>query len=245
MDRSGGDAAVIFMPGIVCQGDKRLTWAKYAVDYTEVAGSAKTASITYSRTKKAASAYTIQNGVFVLKSPTTKTIENLAAGDCIVNISTSNNTATSGSTLYKVTKNAERPWIMSSRDITSDYAGQSSFYGYSGHEYRSDGTYLLKGNKLSYSINNNSNFSLRSNVPTFGTSGLTTGPHETIYYVSYDNGKLTVQEWSASKDSQATITYTPYTLSGAKGEYIGEVKANEGTYPDNGIKNGYWYVLLN
>lgn len=236
---------MIFMPGIVCQGDKRLTWAVYAVDYTEVAGSAKTASITYSRTKKAASAYTIQNGVFVLKSPTTKTIENLAVGDCLVNISTSNNTATSGSTLYKVTKNVEIPWIMSSLDITSDYVGQSSFYGYSGHEFRSDGTYLLKGNKLSYSINYSGNFSLFSNVPTFENSGLAAGPHEIIYFVRLHDGELSVKRWSASKQTQATISYTPYTLSGAKGEYIGEVKANEGTYPENGIKDGFWYVLLN
>ena len=98
---------------------------------------------------------------------------------------------------------------------------------------------------MSYNINNNSYFSLLSNVPTFSTSGLTAGPHETVYYVSYYNGELTVQEWSAVKDSQATISYTPYTLSGAKGAYIGEVKANEGTYPENGIKDGYWYVLLN
>lgn len=245
MDRSGGDAAVIFMPGIVCQGDKRLTWAKYAVDYTEKAGSSATVTLNYARTKKAASAYTIQNGTFKLTSSATKTVENFAVGDYLVNVSTSNNTSTSGSTLYKVTNNGGRLWVGSSTSQAVP-AHNGYVYGYTSTPTRNDadGTFTFSGSPSSRNVDTNY-LSVYSNNPEFTSSGVTKGPHSTYYGFHVLNGEIWCNKNWATKDTSVKITYTPYTLSGAKGEYIGEVKANEGTYPENGIKDGYWYVLLN
>lgn len=233
------------MPGIVCQGDKRLTWAKYAVVYTEKAGTSATVTLNYARTKKAASAYTIQNGVFVLQNSKTKTIENLAVSDFLVNISTSNNTATSGSTLYKVTKNGGRPWIDSSSEVDVP-SNNGSVYGYNSYPTRNDndGTFKFSGSPSWRNLDTNS-LSVHSNNPDFTASGVNIGPHSEYYSVHVYNGEIWCRKTTSTKETNVKITYTPITLSGAQGAYIGEVKANEGTYPENGIKDGYWYVLLN
>jgi hypothetical protein len=232
------------MAGIVCQGDKRLTWAKYAVDYTEKAGLSATVTLNYDRTKKAASAYTIQNGTFKLTNSATKTIENLAVGDCLVNISTSNNTSTSGSTLYKVTANGGRSWIeSSSSQAVPSHNGQ--VYGYSGYTMQSDGTFKFSGSpSWRYFDDTNNYVSVCSNNPDFNNSSVSAGPHSTIYTFMVSYGEVTCRKITATKNTSVKITYTPYTLTGNKGAYIGEVKANEGTYPDNGIKDGYWYAKL-
>ena len=244
MDRSGGDAAVIFMPGIVCQGDKRLTWAKYAVLYTEVAGTASSFKPNYARTKKVATAYTIENGVFKLVNAATKTAENIAVGDYLVNVTTSNNTATSGSTLCKVTGNSGRKWVESVQQLSHNYDTTDAVYGYPSCKMQDDGTFLFSGTPTQTTLDVNS-VSRYSNKSDFTYGSVTKGPHSTVYGVHAYNGNIVVNEMTASKDTNVTISYTPITLSKSQGAYIGEVKANEGTYPENGIKDGYWYVLLN
>lgn len=232
---------MIFMPGIVCQGDKRLTWAKYAVVYTEVSGTSKSFSPNYARTKKAATTYTIQNGVFVLQNSTTKTAENIAVGDYLVNVSTSNNSSTSGSTLYKVTRHSGRPWSYASNIQSVNIANGTGVYGLrSFSQNPNTGEFTLSGTYTSDTVRDNMQ-NLYSSSSDFTKKG-TTGTFQTIY-VLFDGSIM--HELSPYKSDTVTITYTPITLSGAQGAYIGEVKANEGTYPENGIKDGYWYVLLN
>lgn len=232
---------MIFMPGIVCQGDKRLTWAKYAVVYTEVSGASKSFSPNYARTKKVATAYTIQNGVFVLQNSTTKTAENIAVGDYLVNVSTTNNSSTSGSTLYKVTRHSGRPWTTSSRVMNVNYADGTVIYGTKIYSQNPDTGELTLSGTYTYDTVRSNMGAKYSSISDFTKMG-TTGTFEKVY-VLYSGSNM--HEHAPYKSDTVTITYTPYTLSGAKGEYIGEVKANEGTYPENGIKDGYWYVLLN
>lgn len=232
---------MIFMPGIVCQGDKRLTWAKYAVNYTEKAGTSSNFSPNYARTKKAASAYTIQNGVFVLTNSATKTAENIAVGDYLVNVSTSNNSATNGSTLYKVTRHSGRPWTTSSRVMNVNYADGTGVYGTKIYSQNPDTGELTLSGTYTYDTVRSNMGAKYSSISDFTKMG-TTGTFEKVY-VLYSGSNM--HEHNPYKSDTVTITYTPYTLSGAKGAYIGEVKANEGTYPENGIKDGFWYVLLN
>lgn len=234
---------MIFMPGIVCQGDKRLTWAKYEAVYTEVAGSSKKVKLNYARTKKASTAYTIQNGVYVLTNPSTKTAENLAAGDSIVDASTSNNSATSGATRYKVTKNSGRAWWYWAVSAVGEITTGSTMYGFKSYTQRaSDGHFIFSGTPVSqkntdsvHLYSPNSDF---TQIPSAGT-------YSEIYYLSGSNDLWTKYLEYPQKEDNLTIDCTPYTLSPARGEYIGEVKATEGTFPTNGEKNGYWYVLLN
>ena len=166
MDRSGGDAAVIFMPGIVCQGDKRLTWAKYAVVYTEVENgtfSTWSGALWADSFHYMSNAYTVSGSSFVLTDPVHRVPRNFFNEyKYLVDVKGNGSNAKSGKTLYMVEE------VTSEAELYED----ERYTGY------------------------------------------------------YAKGKT-------------------YTLSPSKGAYIGEVKASEGTYPDNGAQGGYWYVLLN
>ena len=106
------------------------------------------------------------------------------------------------------------------------------------------------GSPYYYSYNDSntaySNFTFNENDGTFTMSG-STYPSGTFYayggssknvvvkYTRYTSGggSLPTPE-QVYKSERVTPKYT-------KGKYIGEVTAEDGTYPINGTKNGYWY----
>lgn len=88
-------------------GGAKYVWAVYNLAYSideSAGGTDGSVSLSSSRYKMAAKGYTISDsGTVTLTDPTKTTAANLAVGDYLVNVSTSNSTATTGDTLYKVT----------------------------------------------------------------------------------------------------------------------------------------------
>lgn len=88
-------------------GGAKYVWAVYNLAYgidESAGGTDGSVSLSSSRYKMAAKGYTISDsGTVTLTDPTKTTAANLAVGDYLVNVSTSNSTATTGDTLYKVT----------------------------------------------------------------------------------------------------------------------------------------------
>ena len=67
-------------------------------------GTSGSFSLSRTRYKQVAKSYTVSaDGTISLTNPTQTTASNMVVGDYLVNISTSNNTSTTGSTLYKIT----------------------------------------------------------------------------------------------------------------------------------------------
>lgn len=89
------------------QTDGIYEWAVYSLVYgidESASGTSDSFTLSSSRYKRAASAYTVSaDGTVSLTNSTQKTAANLAVGDYIVNVSTSNNTSTTGTKLYKIT----------------------------------------------------------------------------------------------------------------------------------------------
>lgn len=88
-------------------GGAKYVWAVYNLAYgidESAGGTDGNVKLSSSRYKMAAKGYTISDsGTVTLTDPTKTTAANLAVGDYLVNVSTSNSTATTGDTLYKVT----------------------------------------------------------------------------------------------------------------------------------------------
>lgn len=88
-------------------GGAKYVWAVYNLAYgidESAGGTDGSVSLSSSRYKMAAKGYTISDsGTVTLTDPAQTTAANLAVGDYLVNVSTSNSTATTGDTLYKVT----------------------------------------------------------------------------------------------------------------------------------------------
>lgn len=82
-------------------------WAIYNLAYAideSAGGTSGSFTLRSTYYKRAASAYTVSAGGTVsLTGSTQKTVANLAVGDYIVDVSTSSNTSTTGTTLYKIT----------------------------------------------------------------------------------------------------------------------------------------------
>ena len=86
--------------------EPKYVWAVYDYAWVRDDDNAITGSFSAVRTlkKKAASSYTINEGEFALKHPTSTTVGGLALGDYIVSVSTSGDSyATTGQYLYEVT----------------------------------------------------------------------------------------------------------------------------------------------
>lgn len=85
----------------------KYVWAIYSVVYgvdESAGGTGGSVRLSSSRYKMAAKAYTVsEDGTVSLTDSTRTTAANLAVGDYLVNVSTSNSTSTTGTTLYKVT----------------------------------------------------------------------------------------------------------------------------------------------
>lgn len=231
-------------------------------NYAEIEGTSKSfSSSNSSYTKKAASAYTIQNGKFVLTSPTTKKFSNIAAGDYLVNVSTSSNTATSGATLYKVEK-VEITYTEKKTFINSYGVWGTGYYGATSITFTSDGKIILGKAPTNYNVIFDSVYRDKlwqgtgSDYYPNETFTYTPGTYDKVYYyddsntVSDGSGTLDVYEVTALANYK--ITYTPYTLSVSstststeKGSLVETISASAESYPKDGIQGDYWYVLRN
>lgn len=94
--------------GVIAQKrGESYVWAIYTVVYgvdESAGGTGGSVRLSSSRYKMAAKAYTVsEDGTVSLTDSTRTTAANLAVGDYLVNVSTSNNTSATGTTLYKVT----------------------------------------------------------------------------------------------------------------------------------------------
>ncbi len=68
------------------------------------------------------------------------------------------------------------------------------------------------------------------------------------YYFSTQFGTMTeiykVVSVAANEDNTFTVTYKIYKLQGSADAYVDTVESkNRSDFPENGLKNGYWYVL--
>lgn len=93
--------------GVIAQRKGGFIWAVYelAMGIDESAGGTNgTVSLTSTRYKRVAKSYTVSaSGTVSLVDSVQTTAANMVVGDYLVNVSTSNNTSTTGTTLYKIT----------------------------------------------------------------------------------------------------------------------------------------------
>lgn len=258
---------MIYLPGILSQDGKKYTWERYSVNYTEKAGTAATVSRTYNKSKYASTAYTIQNGVFVLTNPVATAFENLTSGKRTVDIADSTNTVSSGATLYKITSNSGGGYTDSSSSYkthsTTIYG--SSIYGATTYTLdASTGVYTISPVKITasttkqqwqeygksryYDVVYSTNSSLKGStveVPTT-SSTLYEFSVDEILVVDTTDGTITVNgtvyRHTAAR-AKVNIGYTPYTATQTRGDLIDTVTDRDpAAYPENGIQDGYWYV---
>lgn len=250
---------MILLPGILSQGGKKHVWERHEINYTEIAGTAGSVELLSTITKRAASAYSRTGALFELESPTTTRVSALTAGKYIVDISASNDSEDSGSTLYRVdnkTAMAREAYFVLEEESTklrtdsvayyTSYATTASAFTVSGRKSVNAGT--LKVGTVMYS--ESFEFYLRAMGSFYplckGTvlsapvnTGETNDAGDYIYEVEIKT------EYGFLSDAKYTIDYTPYTATASMGSLIDTVKSKETTtYPDNGIQDGYWYVRI-
>ena len=254
---------MIWLPGFLSQGGKKYTWNRYAIAYGEKAGTAATVSRTYNKSKYASTAYTIQNGVFVLTSPVVTTFLNLKAGKYTVDMADSTNSVSKGSTLYKVTTNGGTTFtqIESAQTGSSLSTPDEAYYSCTALNFStstgkfSSGTIVQK-KPSEYKVND-----VFYGFGSFGSFTATSKYNSSIYSTGSDSAyKFTITQaynsstqttfytrktLSASPNSTSiSIKYTPYSVSKTRGDLIDTVTdADPAAYPENGIQDGYWYVL--
>lgn len=255
-----GGVGMIWLPGILSQGGEKYVWNRYSIAYTETAGSSATVSRTYSYSKMAASAYSRSGTTFTLTSPASTTFENITAGEYLVNVANSSSTATSGTTLYKVTNNSGRSNTIGSSGETSNYSyaypsSSSTMYYWFAASINSSGRTFDLTSRGSTTPANVKNFptyvySPYRYFPT-GNFGWTMTGLNTIYRLkqtSVSSDGLTVTflcfKCTIEQSDELSITYTPYTAIASAGTLIDTVEDKDpAAYPTNGIQDGYWYVL--
>lgn len=239
----------------------KYVWNRYSIAYTETAGSSATVSRTYSYSKMAASAYTRSGTTFTLTSPTSTTFENITSGKYLVNVANSSSTATSGTTLYKVTNNAGRTKNLSTSGTTSTYLQQNVYSNRSAY-YASYAYVNQSSGKIAYggitqttigalaSVSNVylpytwfPEFNSGSDFPDSRTSGyLVTKVDTSGLAGAYIN--IYAKTISVATSSTLNLTYTPYTAKTSAGTLIDTVSDNDiSAYPTNGVQDGYWYIL--
>lgn len=238
------------LPGILSQSGEKYTWNRYSIAYTETAGSSATVSRTYNYSKKAASAYTRSGTTFTLTNPTSTTFENITAGKYLVNVANSSSTATSGTTLYKVTNNAGRTMEAvagsSSSNVKAIYYNCYGTNSYSTSATSDSVTFSTPTTYTITSLSANQTFLSPYSDPTRSWSLVTVSTWyehkvETIYgsYIAF-----TTTSYTRTPGSTLNLTYTPYTAVESVGTLIDTVRNNDiSAYPTNGIQDGYWYIL--
>lgn len=253
---------MIWLPGILSQGGKKYTWNRYAIAYGEKAGTAATVRRTYNKSKYASNAYTIQNGVFVLTNPVATTFENLTSGNRTVDIADRTNAISSGATLYNITKNSGLVYSDDSTSFETHSTTINGLYVRGAEKYIFDNTNGVY--KISFA-----NFQADVDYQQwkmYGYNRYCDTIYSTNSYLdsSYDapttSSKLYAFSAGTISNDGKTVTgnryqhiavgpdvnigYTPYTISQSKGDLIDTVTdSNPAAYPENGIQDGYWYVL--
>ena len=252
---------MIWLPGILSQGGKKYAWNRYAIAYGEKAGTAATVSRTYNKSKYASTAYTIQNGVFVLTNPVATTFENLTSGKRTVDIADSTNTVSSGATLYKITSKGERVYEQStgSGKNLNDFVNTSQALKMctSLSFNNTTGQFTLKANKnvapenwsgTYYSDKQDNLYIQNTSVTTSTVYKQVVTSNEYVYNEGYSSYgyqyAYTSYKITSAQSDTLSIGYTPYTISQSRGDLIDTVTdADPAAYPENGIQDGYWYVL--
>lgn len=236
----------------------KYVWNRYSIAYTETAGSSATVSRTYSYSKMAASAYTRSGTTFTLTSPTSTTFENISSGKYLVNVANSSSTATSGTTLYKVTNNAGRTKNLSTGSSVSTFTcnTQLNFYVYGHAYYNTNDKAIRLTNEESiywedvFSVKN-VYIPPRTSLPTSSAIG---NGYQQAYYITGISGPssnfysgpwtISYKTVTIATSSTLNLTYTPYTAKTSAGTLIDTVSDNDvSAYPTNGIQDGYWYIL--
>ena len=241
---------MIFLPGVLSQCGKKTIWGKYSIAYGPKAGTAASVSRTYNRTTYAANAYTLDGSSFKLTSPTSTQFQNLKAGKYSVNITNSNTTSSSGSTLYEVTKNGGVTWTQN----TGSYGSEKTMtYYFNAMRYTSITFNSSTGRFSSYGGG--------SATPSAGyvyyTSDMTGNSIDSngfsnvsqvrkIEVISVNTSEGTVQARTATVSAAASdvkIDYIPYTAAQIRGDFIETVESiNPTAYPENGAQGGFWYA---
>lgn len=241
---------MIWLPGVLSQIDNSHLpkWAIYEIVQGAVKDSSGTASIVNTYTKRVGSGYHIDsNGMFVLDNVTTKPMSALSVGDYLVNVSnTSSSTATTGSALYRVTGVTPQAWVVSKKAVEDhDLSYMMSVDAYKSFTQRSSDGYFVLSAQDAVTIGVPS---MEDSVPYYSNSldfdedaGGTYNKIYELYHVGYS---VYVNELTPAVSSTTDFSYDTYTVSAAKGDYVGAIRAPVGTYPDDGIQDGYWYVLV-
>jgi len=106
----------------------------------------------------------------------------------------------------------------------------------------SDGYFVLSDGSWKNVIDFEENVSYYGSSTQFSeSSGGTYAKIYAIYRVGYTSY---IDELAAVKSDSTDFSYDTYTVATAKGDYVGAIRAPVGTYPDDGIQDGYWYVLV-
>lgn len=240
----------IGLPGILSQSGEKYTWNRYSIAYIETAGNSATVSRTYNYSKKAASAYTRSGTTFTLTNPTSTTFENITAGKYLVNVANSSSTATSGETLYKVTKNAGREKSLStSSDVTRQMFSYSYPIIYLASSLSIVNGYIVMDCTTQMYIGANLSGYYTPSLTSFITEPTAGIQCSAAYKMSQINvgssfGQAIGYKVTITEGSTLNLTYTPYTAVESVGTLIDTVRNNDiSAYPTNGIQDGYWYIL--
>ena len=243
---------MIWLPGVLSQDGNKVTWGRYSTAYGPKAGTAATVSRKPTYKTYAADTYTISGSSFKLNSPTSTEFQNLKAGKKTLNISNSNTTTSSGSTLYEVTNNSGvTSWTQSNSGYGSQIVMRSNPNAIKIKGIRFDestGLFSSGSGGSSVSVGNvvYTNDMTGDSIDCSSFSGASQVRQIKLISVSSYEGNYeyyNVQTATISAvGSDVKIDYTPYTLGYVRGDFIETVRASEGTYPDNGKQGDYWYV---
>ena len=235
------------------RSDKMFVWAIYTIGKAideSTGGTSGSFTLTSSRYKMAASSYTVSaSGTISLEGATQKTASQIAVGDYLVNVSTSNSTATTGNSIYKVTAVSGS----SSRTITYtsytpvDAVGEDTGNRVEGEPftYPNDGIYngywyvLIRG-KTTIHVWDIYNVTQKANYITVSSSGsrLYTDGDEEIYYASSyreDNDKI----WLVSPSTTTVASFTGFSTYYWALTNYGAVVHKGGTKANNNNISGY------
>lgn len=254
---------MIWLPGILSQGGKKYTWNRYAIAYGEKAGTAATVTRTYNKSKYASNAYTIQNGVFVLTNPVATTFANLASGKYTVDMADSTNTISSGARLYKITSNSGLVYTDASSNFTTHSTTINGSYVIGAEKYtfdKSNGVYKISFRNIQADVSSqqwklygyNRYYDTIYSTNSYLTPNSDGYPTTSSKLYAFSAGTISNDGKTVTGDSyqriavgpDINIRYTPYTISQSKGDLIDTVTDRDpAAYPENGIQDGYWYVL--
>lgn len=209
-------------------------WKRYGV--TSVS---ETSTISVGRNKYTSSYVTASTSSFSLYSPSFEETEKLSKNLYVMSISDANTTASTGSSVYKITAKT----VAKYRDPGVDFDTQSA--GVSGI-----GVYNDRNLGTSYSFDENTGTYTPTNVKLYEVSELVIGH---VYYHTSSTGELWAHKVTSVTATQAhtdciivaaeiasyTISATKYTLTGSVTEVVGSATK----YSNRKISGNYLNIL--